>query len=291
MKFRKSRIAAIAMAAVTAVCAAQSMAMSASAYGNAFHFTSVSQETAESQSYMNSRVNTWKNGSTFRANSTWSGTASNGIVVGPGFQDNNISGTWYNQTLSGDIALARRLAQDYFGTTIFMELYPNQRYYMMQLGDQLRLKRGSSYKSVFVHELPSSSNGYKMKAVELINGKINYNVQYTVSGANVIRNNQTWAINYVTRPIKQGDANGDGYVFGTRYADYQADVDAINDYFLNGIPSGHRSDVTTAAASVDNDWNIDVSDYRIVLYNQLVNGNFQNDGRMHGNWYYLKTLY
>ena len=293
MKFRKSRIVAAAMAAITAVSAAQAMSMSASAYGNAFQFTSVPQEVCESLSHMLNHITYWQNANPYKANSTWTRTVSNGIVVGPGFQDNNISRTWQGQTLTGDIALVRSMAQDYFGTTIFMEHYPNQRYYMMQLGDQLRLKRGSQSKSVFVYELPSSSNGYKMKAVELINGKITYNVQYTVSGANVIRNGQTWAIDYFTRPIKQGDANGDGYVFGTRYADYQADVDAINEIYGNNgnVQPGHRRDVTYAAASLDNNWTIDVSDYRILLYNQLQNNQFVNDGRMHGNWYYVKRLY
>lgn len=286
----KFRIASAVMAAITAVCAAQATAISASAASGAT-YTSVSQETCESASYMNRKVSQWRYSGAYRENAlwTWYNTAYCGRVFGSGFTS-NISGNTVGQVLHSDEGLVRNLAVDYFGTEVFMEHYPNARYFTPQLGDQYKISNGSYSKTVFVYQLPSSSNNYKLKTVEVIDGFIKYDRQYQLGGTYLYRNNETWHIEYMTRPIKQGDANGDGQVLAQNtYSSSTSDLDKIN----GGIPTslsyyGKRAFI--AAASLNNDRNVDVTDYRILLYNQLQNNYFVNDGRMHGNWYYVKTI-
>lgn len=289
MKNIKIKIAAAAMAAISAMCAAQAIPASA------FQYTGTPQYASETQSNMDNYTSYWR-GSTYRENSTWTRTYYNGVVVGPGYNSTNLEGSWQGMPLNSsngnaDKGLCRSMATDYFGTNVFIQIVPNARYHTAKLGDQITMHRNGVTKTVWV----TYCNAPTLKVVELKNGRITYDNTYTYTGQNLYYGNQTWVVDYVTRPIKQGDANGDGYVYAERYADYYGDLEEIANLANNGIPSWKRSDVLKAAVSLDNDWDITAADHRILMYNllQFSNGSYYYStyGRMNGDYGYVKTLY
>lgn len=285
MKHTKLRIAAAAMSAITMACASQAITASA------FQYTGTPQYACEQNSTMGNYVSMWK-GTTYKTNSTW-GTRyfTNGVVVGGGFTAANLEGSYEGQHITGDKGLCRSMARDYFGTSIFMQISPNARYHVARLGDQVTMTRNGVTKTVFV----TYCNSPSLKVVELKNGKITYDNAYYYAGNTMMKGNETWTVDYVTRPIKQGDANGDGFVYAERYADYYGDLEAIANYANNGVPAGVRYDVLMAAASLDGDWQITAADHRILMYNLLTfNGSsyyYTTEGRMNGDWSYVSRLY
>lgn len=289
----KFRIAAAAMAAMTAVCAAQATSISASAASDCT-YTGTPQYACETLSHMMNHITMWSYSGEFRDGIYWSDATDkmySGYVFGPGFNTSyNPSGIYKGYRITGQACLVRKLAESYFRTTIFCANTPNERYFTPQLGDQLKIKCGSEIKYVFVYQLPSSENNYKLKTVEVVNNRVRYNREYTSSTAYLYNGNQTWHIEAVTRPIKQGDANCDGVVLArSTYTSSNSDLDVIN----AGIPSnytGDRKKAFIAAASLNDDRNVDVTDYRILLYNQMENGVITCPGRMNGYWTYLKTI-
>ena len=296
MKFTKIKAAAIVMAAATAICAGQ--AMSASAAGTAFQYTSFTQTQAESQSRMNTVKNAWKNngwnGVKFKANASWNQTATLGVTVGPGFSSSTPSGNQQGATLSGSAALARKMAESYFDTTIFIETYANGKYYSQTLGDQLTLTNyaGTQTKTVFVTQVAGG-----MKVTELQNGKIKYDIPVSnCNGTIVFNNDDPWLATYVTRPIKQGDANGDGVVLcHTNYYIWGNDLTYLGNYcngnYANNFTSNPRTDVLFAACSFDHDWSLNYYDYDVLQNDQADGSDYTYTYRMNGNFGYVKRLW
>ena len=280
MKLRKLKAAAVAMAAISTVCAGQAITASA------FQYTSATQEQCETQSRMNTFVNKWKYTGSFRAGSAFGNNASytSGVVVGPAFSSTTISGTYgYNQIYGGR-ALARMLAEDYFGTTNFVENYCNGKFYRPQLGDQLHLTNGNQEKTVLV-----TKNTGTIEVVEVINQRIRYNVTYQNCNGTFVKNNVGWTCDYVTRPIKQGDANADGVVQCYDYYVWSNDLNTLNGY-TSQIPNGVRNDVLMAACSLDNDWTLGYVDYIMLVNDQSVPSGWNTNGRMGGTFGYVKGI-
>ena len=280
MKHIKARIAAIAMAAITSVAAAQAISASA------FRYTSKTQTQCETASYMNSIMTNWKN-STFRQNAYWNQNLTSGVVVGPNFSNVTISGKYEGAPLSGSEALVRKMAQLYFGTNIFQEVYCNGKFYSAQLGDQLVITRNGQKRYLFV-----TDNGY----TELVNNRIKHNNNYQISNGVMIIGNQTWICDYVLRPVKQGDANGDGTVIAFDYYVWNSDLTAISDYAAGNFPNGVRQDVLVAASSLNKDWTINSTDYNALKDDQRETPGFNYtgysyNGRMNGNYGYVTRLW
>ena len=299
MKFTKIKAAALVMAAATAFCAGQ--AMTASAAGNAFQYTSVTQTQAESQTRMNTVKSAWKNngwnGVKFKANTSWNQSATLGVTVGPGFSSTTLTGNQQGSTIYGSAALARKMAESYFDTTIFMECYANGKYYRETLGDQLILTNpaGTQTRTVFVTQV---SGG--MKVTELQNGKIKYDIPVSNScGTIIFNNNDPWIATYVIRPIKQGDANGDGVVLcHTNYYVWGNDRTQLGDYcnsngnYTNNFTNNPRTDVLVAACTFDHDWSLNYYDYDVLTNDQSDGyGDYTYTYRMNGNFGYVKRLW
>lgn len=282
----KFRIAAAAMAAVTAISASAFSASAANAREHQLGFVGSPQYVCASESNMMNHITMWKTSGEFRDGIYWSDRTdrmTSGPVFGIGFQYNNPSGVHQGTQITGESCLARKLAEQYFATKTFVCLTPNDRYFWAEIGDQYRIKYNNRYKDVFVYQLPSSSNGYKLKVVEVVNNRVRYDRQYTLGGAYLFNGNESWHIEYYTRPIKRGDANCDGVVFSNYSPEAPAgsDTDALNDIFQHGLPStvdtydGYFA--LTYAASLDGDWYITRDDVNIIRYNgayRIMNGNY-----------------
>ncbi len=280
MKLRRFKAAAVAMAAITTVCAGQAITASA------FEYTTATQAQCETQSRMNTFVNKWKYTGSFRAGSSFYNNSSyiSGVVVGPAFSSTTISRTYGYNPIYGGRALARMLAEDYFGTRNFVENYCNGKFYKPMLGDQLHLVNGNQEKTVLVTKTTGT-----IEVVEVVNQRIQYNVTYQNCNGTFVKNNVGWNCDYVTRPIKQGDANADGLVQCYNYYVWSNDLDTINSY-SSQIPGGVREDVLKAACSLNNDWDIDYVDYSMLLNNQAVPNGWNTNGRMSGNFGYVKGI-
>ena len=329
MKLARTKIVAAAMAALTTVCATQSLTASAYTFGSAHVYTTGSAYQARAEgaegSWMTTNVNYWKQQNQFKPNKTWSSSDNVvcGYVVKQGFQNGTYSGKAYGSTLTGSQALVRRLANDYYnnchghnsngandnpGCPAYLELTPNQRYFQAQLGDQLHVVSGGRSKWVFVMALPTAATNYKMQTIELDDkSRICYNVSYDYQTAFLTNSSGTqWTIDYYARPIKQGDANGDGAVCPEQYDPCHSgsDLNALKPYSKirnqnNSFPSnitGTARELWKAAVDLDRDGFVDLDDYEILeqnIYSQRDPSKY-NNGRMeysHGrNWYYVQRF-
>ena len=206
MKTMKARITAAALAGAMAVCGALTQAISASA----FVYSDYTQLEREQQSTMNQAVSTWKASTKFKSGKNWtnSDNISSGVVVGKGYSSQTPTNRYSGTQLSGSDALARALAQNYYDTTVFMELYASSKEFNPQIGDQIVLTNGSTSKTVFVTSVSGS-----IKVVELVNNKVTYDVSYSMGNGSMRRGGVNWTTSYVIRPIKQGDVNGDSYMY------------------------------------------------------------------------------
>ena len=295
------------MAAITTICASQSL--SAAALTTHYN-TMFTQTLCESTSWMTTNVNYWKNTARFKANKIW--TADDNVMCGyvakGGFVRGTWSGIYMGTMMTGDAALVRRLANDYFnncnvngqnnfweqnGCPAYLELKPNVRYHRAQLGDQIHIVNGNQQKWAFVTGLPSAATNYKLRVIELVNNKVTYNVDYDYQTAYLTKGSQQWTMDYYVRPIKQGDVNGDGVVCPEDYDPCASgsDLTAITTY-AQQLPSNSVYEVKLlkAAASLDGDDDIDGADYRILQNNLVAQraGSEYNNGRMQGNWYYVQ---
>lgn len=291
----KSKIAAIAMAAMTAVCTAQAMAMTTSAavVDGPLKVTGVPQEVCESDSHMMNHITMWRNAGEFREGIYWSDYTdrmTSGYVFGKNFSYNNPSGTSVGDRITGEACLTRKLATQYFGTSTFMCAEPSARYFMAQIGDQYKIKCGNQTKYVFVYQLPSSANNYKMKVVEVVNNRVRYDRQYDFGTSYLFSGNQSWHIEYYMRPIKQGDASCDGFVFssynpvGGGTSDTDACLTQYYNYHYQSNPDA-RTQAIISACSVymPFDWVVDRNDVETIRYNGA-------QGRMNGSYGYVASL-
>ena len=277
MKSAKLKIVAVAMAAISSFGAAQAISASA------FTYTLNSQYTMELQSTMNTRVARWKSsswGTRFLPNKTWTEHVTSGTIVG-GYYDSYIpGGYWFGQDLTGGKSFVRALAEDYFGTTIFMVFGGGSKEFAPRIGDQICISRNGETRYLFI---TNTTNG--IKAAELVGGKIKYDRSYGVNNGAMTFNGNRWTVNNYLRPIKQGDANGDSYVYKNSYHNFSGDKDAFASYAKYGVP-GNWGNVITAALTMNNDEFVTQTDYN-TWSNNLGNTTY---GRMNGSYGYVVSI-
>lgn len=275
MKNIKTRIAAAACAAITAFCGAQ--AMSASAFNYSHPYSGNDQEYCERYS-MGRNLRMWQ---TYGGDGTgnwaegrsWSGSVKAGELLGKGYKKAHISSYnpsyWSNpnlqknqrpeSTLYNAAAWARTLANSHFGfiaqQAVWLELPKSDFNYWSSFrpGDQIIL---SSSHAVFVTNV--NDNG-TLTCAELRSGKIRWGVNYQLlNNAQTLKRtstNTSYTLQYVVRPVKEGDANGDGWV--DRNDVFWCDSHLNN---ANVWSQYEDYDVRMAAADVSGNWNIDSAD-------------------------------
>lgn len=286
MKSIKSRIAAAAVAATAVVSAAQ--AITASAW-ETFYYTTVTQAYSQVPYNMGqfikgaSRYNNINNGA------SWNKTVTSGAVCRSGYYKTTYSGNNNGTQLTGSQALARELAEGYFGTKTFMEkiIYGST---AIEQGDQIRIgtSRSGSQKTLFVAyvnglEIDTYSLNNTTKKIERTTYKKKSSTSYylqrlNASGA-VVEDNIY--MDFLIRPVKEYDLNGDGVVdnsdttwlknkIGDQPSYYPVDVNTL----LN--PSTYSSEIFARVAHA-NEWKVEYSTYYTVGFNlaQGTAGNFR----------------
>ncbi len=272
MKHIKSRIAAAVFAAATALCTMQSV--TASALG----FTLTSQDQREYGMYFAHDLY-WIQ-QQHQEGSPFNQSVMSGPVYGNGFTYSNYSGNQWGTTLTGQEAWTRYLANRFYTPdVIYMEhansvinCYGDAR--DLKQGDQLVLKRNGVRTYVFV---TGTSTG-NIICSEMINNnglKVHWGSEFSRNNGTMTRlsNGQQYTLEYVVRPVKQGDANGDSIVsFG--------DVTWVNNNTGWTGASGVAGTVRIAAADVNKNGQIDSGDC-MEIYNHY------GYGRMSGEYGYV----
>ena len=275
MKHIKTKIAAVCCAAIAAVSASQAITASAVGYNRSQDYC----ENAYNMSYDMRGLSryVYPGGSAFNENVTC------GAMCGKGYANETISHNNLGTPLSGSEAWCRWLANNYFDTDIYMEL-PGGKNCNVKLGDQVRISgNNESDRSLFV----TSISGSTFYATSLdANNRVVYGEKYLLhNGALIVQDNngntvKTYSVNYIVRPIKKGDANGDG-VFTV------ADKNWVNSHlYMNQSQCGFnnkRWDLLMKALMNEGGWRIEYSAYYTLGYNLAhMNGTNQtnNTGRM-----------
>ena len=279
MKSIRSKIAAAALAAVTAACSAQ--AITASAYT----YTTRTQRYLQTQSTMNSKVDAWK--ASYPAGSTFSTAGApvySGKIVYSGFEPMDPSPE--NEELLRTQAYARKLASEYFGTTTFMAIGGGSGF-TPEIGDQVKIWDPDNHRSRWIL-ITRTAGGVQATETDQFTNKVKWNVNYTVGNGTMdctSENGKHYIVSDCYRPIKQGDVNGDGKV--TTY-----DVQWLEGYVSgsNSI-SGKDYNLLMAAIDFNGDWQITKSD-RDRLFNTLcyADGSLRstyNGSTMYGNYKYV----
>ncbi len=273
MKSIKSRIAAAAVAATAVVSAAQ--AITASAW-ETFYYTTVTQAYSQVPYNMGqfikgaSRYNNINNGA------SWNKTVTSGAVCRSGYYKTTYSGNNNGTQLTGSQALARELAEGYFGTKTFMEkiIYGST---AIEQGDQIRIgtSRSGSQKTLFVAyvnglEIDTYSLNNTTKKIERTTYKkkssSSYYLQRLNENGTVVEDNIY--MDFLIRPVKEYDLNGDGVVnnsdktwlknkIGDQPSYYPVDVNTL----LN--PSTYSSEIFARVAHA-NEWKVEYSTYYTV---------------------------
>ncbi len=215
MKNMKSRIAAMLFAAATTACAAQ--AITASAYQPYFVYTTITQDNAERAQYMGEVIRGWSRYAGINAGSTWNGSATCGPVCKKNYYKGSYSGNNSGTVLTKSQGLCSYLAQSFFNTNVFMEQI-TQYYTVYKPGDQVRLgnTRNASQKTIFIayvngntfdtYSINHANNTIEREKYRKIDGSYRFqrlNANGTVAEDNIYTD-------FLIRPIKQGDVNGDG---------------------------------------------------------------------------------
>ena len=278
MKNMKTRIAAAALAAITAVCGAQALSASAFNWGHPY---SLNDQTWCYMSLGRSQ-RMWQNYGLPEGGYFYQ-TVQAGTMVGKGFTTSHLSNWPKNQTLYGGIGWVRYLACSHFGfeqnKAAWLELPKTDftSYAKYRGGDQVFLKQGSSYHAVFV----TGSYNSTLYCSELDGSIIKWGVEYKrMSNYKLKRvsDGQIFDIQYVARPIKEGDANGDGIVNAS-------DVTWINQHNGGANYSGYNRDIMLAAADVDGTWWLNSNDASIIDANRNADGYMDGDFRyVMGEW-------
>lgn len=279
MKSIKTKIAAAALAAITTVCSAQ--AISASAY----QYTPNTQRYLQTQSTMNSKITTWKNlypaGSTF---TTTNDRVYSGKITNVGFE--TVTPSQEGQELLGTQAYARKLAVNYFGTSIFMSLQTGKEF-NPEIGDQVKLWDPDTHRSRWIF-ITRKSGGIQATELDQFTNKVKWNVNYTVGNGSMdctSENGKHYIVYACYRPIKQGDVNGDGRV--TTY-----DIQWLEGY-VSGFysTSGKDYNLLMAASDFNTSWTLTTSD-RNTLFNNLCYSDYSlrptyDNSTMYGNYKYV----
>ena len=284
MKKIATRIAAAACAAITAVCGAQ--ALSASAFNNGHPYWENTQEYCESSYALSRNRYFWQtygsNGSgDWGEGAYWNGTIKAGELLGKGFKRTHVSSfnsTYWNNpnqdksqrpqsTLSGARAWARTLACSHYGFTaqqaVWLELPATDFNYIgnFNQADQVVFTNGHA---MFVSSVNDNNT---LTCVELRSNRIRWTTTYKLLSGNKLKNlatGTTYTISYVVRPVKEGDADGDGWV-------NRNDQIWVNNH--NGNPyqnsTVYDNDVLLSAADVTGNWwlnNADASEIYSYMY-------------------------
>lgn len=307
MKNMKSRITAMMFAAAMTVCASQAITASA----EQFYYDTQSQDWCELPQNMGYTVRGWSRFMGYNAGSKWinkNGTPKSwvsGTVCGEGYE--NYAHTSLGQTLTGSVGFCRELADTFFGTKTYMEIEvwgdtP------IKPGDQIKLGLGTANtRTIFVAYVNGltfetyslDSNNTILRETFRRASSNSYMLQKLNDSGAVV---STFTMDYLNRPIKQGDANGDGVFddadkewiednIGNQPGQYPKNVNTLMD-------SGtHRADIFARALWADpQTWCINYSTYYTVgwnLYHKNGQTGVHNDtGRMTWDgssyFYYVK---
>ena len=308
MKNMKTRIAAAACAAITAVCGMQ--AISASAYQNYFVHTVNSQDYCENAYNMGQAIKGWSRFGGINANSTWTGSATCGPICKKNFGKVSYSGNNNGTVLTKSQGLSMYLAQSFFGTTVFMEHITGSNT-VYKPGDQVRIgssTRNAAQKTIFItyvsgntfdtYSINHSTNKIECCKYRKIAGSYRFqrlNANGTVAEDNIYTD-------FLIRPIKQGDVNGDGIFSDDDQTWLNDHIGAMSNYpkDANAVmnPSTKATELFIRAAFGDKQtWTIPYSAYYTIGYNlnhkDGVPGSHNDTGRMTwdgSNSYYYITV-
>ena len=305
MKNMKTRIAAMLFAATTTVCAAQ--AITASAYVNHFVYTVISQDQAENAQYMGEVVRGWSRFGNINAGSTWTGSATCGPICKKNFGKGSYSGNNNGTVLTKSQGLSMHMAQSFFGTTVFMEHITGSNT-VYKPGDQVRLgsTRNAAQKTIFItyvngntfdtYSINHSTNKiecckYRKKANSYKFQRLNANG--TVAEDNIYTD-------FLIRPIKEGDVNGDGVFTDADRTWMNTNIGDVSNYpkDANALmnPSTKATELFIRAAMGDKQtWTIPYSTYYTIGWNlghkDGQQGVYNDTGRMtwdgSGCFYYV----
>ena len=273
MKNMKTRIAAAACAALTAICGAQ--ALSASAFNYGHPYTTNTQDWCENPQNMSYNLHAWQSYG-YSEGSSWSTSVKAGTCVGKGFSSAHISSYNVNQNLFNQISWVRYLAASHFGMepqkAVWLELpktdFPSYGYYT--IGDQIFLKATGEVHAVFL----TSFTGNTFTCSEVRSGKVRWGVKYQRLSSYKFKrmsDGKVYDLSYVARPIKEGDATGDGTV-------NLNDVIWLEQNYGSGIITSTNRDALMAAADVSGNWWLDVPD-RDEIYAHAYQGRMVGDYR------------
>lgn len=217
MKHIKSKVAAIACAAITTICSAQAITASA-----ASQHTTQRQRTCQTAptnmsdfirhqamalpggSYWNAGVPNRSTGSSVSRVSTY---ITVGPVCGAGFKNNLHGGPQQGEEIWRSAAFARYFASQYFGTEIFMR-HSTDKNFTTQLGDQITYyTSGNATHTVFV-----TKSNLCCDVTDDFACKITYGKSFSINNGGIIIGGKRYSIKYVERPIKVGDFNGDSII-------------------------------------------------------------------------------
>ena len=278
MKRTTIKTAAALCAAITAVCGMQ--AVTASAITGAHPTSGNTQDSTEFGMNFSHNLYFWQVHH-FPQGSAWSQTIRQGKVFGPGYSTANISGISEGTALPAPLAWVRSLAIGNYGSE---NLYFTEQpadivddIRTAKQGDQIVMTSSSGQQhAIFVTSVYSD---YSVNASELVNGCVQWGSGYVKFGYNKLRrisDGTVFTVNYVVRPVKEGDANGDSVVDS-------ADFTWLSNHYNAYSFPGADYNATMAAADIDGDWQITWRDAMGVLMNN-------SDGRMTGNYSYCTTV-
>ena len=281
MKSIKSRIAAAAVAATAVVSAAQ--AITASAW-ETFYYTTVTQAYSQVPYNMGQFIKGVSLYNNINNGASWNKTVTSGAVCRSGYYKTTYSGNNNGTQLTGSQALARELAEGFFGTKTFMEkiIFSNT---AIEQGDQIRIgsTRNGSQKTLFVayidglkidtYSLNNSTHKIERTTYKKKSSNSYYLQRLNANGA-VVEDNIY--MDFLIRPVKEYDLNGDGVVnnsdttwlknkIGDQPSYYPVNVNTL----LN--PSTYSSEIFARAAHA-NEWKVEYSTYYTVGFD-LAHGN------------------
>lgn len=281
MKHIRTRIAAAVIAAAAAACTLQAVTASAYVSNHANWLTGQTQESTEfpmnfshslyylQRSYSNAGINTYTD------------TVHSGLVLGPGYSTATISGKHQGSALTGTLAWARYLANCFYGQDTVYTEQPASRYaYLSDIkpGDQIVMSHNGSQYAVFVTSVGTDA----IICSELWGSAIMWNIEFTRTSNNKLKRTfggVEFKIDYIVRPVKEGDANGDSVV------DF-SDVVWISNH-LNSTPASGTDYITQyMAADLNGNWMIDADDC-IEVYNNAGYGRMNGDYRYVTAWHNL----
>ena len=280
MKTMKSRIAAMLLAATATVSAAQ--AITASAW-ETFYYTTVTQAYSQVPYNMGQTIKGWSRFSNINDGSYWNSYVTSGVMCSEGYNKTTYSNKSEGQRLYNSQGFCRLLAETFFGTKTYMEkiIYGST---AIEQGDQIRIgyRNSSDARTLFVayvdgityntYTLDESTHTIKVERYRKT-GTNTYYLRKLDSNGNPT--GPSLYMDYLTRPVKEYDVNGDGTVSTADTAWLTTNIGDVSNYpkDVNELlsPSTYRSDVFARVAHA-NDWKVEYSTFYTIGYD-LGHGN------------------